>query len=94
MDVGKSFIFFWLIIGPTLYKTYYKREDILRIEDVHKGAPDEKDSFAELLRKIKRAEQQEAAKAAAKAESDAADVDRVVSEEEPLVTFADYERLM
>ena len=27
-DIGKSFLFFWLIIGPTLYKTYYKKESM------------------------------------------------------------------
>ena len=27
-DVGKSFLLFWLIIGPTLYKTYYSGEDM------------------------------------------------------------------
>ena len=27
-DIGKSFILFWLIIGPTLYKTYYLKENM------------------------------------------------------------------
>ena len=35
-DVGKSFIFFWLIIGPTCYKTYYLKESILE----NAGMPD------------------------------------------------------
>ena len=29
LDVGKSFLFFLLIIGPTLYSTYYLGEDII-----------------------------------------------------------------
>ena len=29
IDIGKSFFFFLLIIGPTLYSTYYLGEDII-----------------------------------------------------------------
>ena len=29
LDVGKSFFFFWLIIGPTLYTSYYLKQPIL-----------------------------------------------------------------
>jgi hypothetical protein len=27
--VGKSFVFFWIVIGPVLYRTYYLKEEIL-----------------------------------------------------------------
>ena len=27
-DIGKSFIFFFMILGPTLYKTYVMKQDI------------------------------------------------------------------
>ena len=58
-DVGKSFIFFWLIIGPTLYKTYYLGENMFDLNKMHEmgsTANDKEDSFAEILKKIKQAE--------------------------------------
>ena len=27
-DIVKSFAFFWLVIGPTIYKTYYLKEEL------------------------------------------------------------------
>ena len=33
-DVGKSFLFFWFIIGPTLYKTYIKKEALFDPRDL------------------------------------------------------------
>ena len=66
-DVGKSFLFFWLIIGPTLYLTYYKGENILEMaeNDARDGgfALNDKnnparlhDNFADIITKIKNAE--------------------------------------
>ena len=31
-DIGKSFLFFWLIIGPTMYTTYVKKENMFDME--------------------------------------------------------------
>ena len=58
-DIGKSFLFFWLIIGPTLYKTYYLKEnmfDLNRMHDLNAAPSEKEDSFTEILKKIKQAE--------------------------------------
>ena len=36
-DIGKSFLFFMLIIGPTLYKTYYLGEEMTELTGVKNG---------------------------------------------------------
>ena len=61
-DIGKSFLFFWLIIGPTLYKTYYTKENMFDMVDESDAKIAEElfsknDSFADLLTKIKTKEQ-------------------------------------
>ena len=60
-DVAKSFLLFWLIIGPTVYKTYYTKENILEgaNEQEYQEAEDalnKPDSFSELLKKVKKVE--------------------------------------
>ena len=53
-DIGKSFLFFWLIIGPTLYKTYYKGENMYNKEEL--DASSKEDTYSSMLLKIKSAE--------------------------------------
>ena len=60
-DIGKSFLLFLIIIGPTLYRTYYLKENILEMEDQNTmDISDKPDSFADLVTKMRRAEQAKA----------------------------------
>ena len=73
LDIGKSFIFFWLIIGPTLYKTYYLNEDMLAMGGdprQNEEISTKRDTFADILKKMKSAEQTQAESAKAAASSD------------------------
>ena len=66
-DIAKSFLFFWLIIGPTLYITYYKKENILELAEDYKAGMGSgfgtkenpallHDNFSDILMRIKTAE--------------------------------------
>ena len=67
VDVGKSFLFFWFIIGPTIYKTYVQKEDlfdpqeldesqVVRRDQETKALLAKKDTYADIAKKIKQAE--------------------------------------
>ena len=108
-DVGKSFLLFWLLLGPTLYKTYYTKENILDALDNVEGfetssekeqAHEKKDAFTELLSKVKQAEAGGKKKKMARiisAEDKTADAgaeaDQTEAKQERL-SFEDYEKLM
>mmetsp|Transcript_11504 Transcript_11504/g.14475 ORF Transcript_11504/g.14475 Transcript_11504/m.14475 type:complete len:189 (+) Transcript_11504:20-586(+) len=94
-DVGKSFLFFWLIIGPTVYKTYWLGEDMLAMgQEVglngNHEATAKQDTFTDILKKMKSAEKKksDAVKAEGGIEGKAQD------EQGGRITFEDYEKLM
>lgn len=80
-DVGKSFVLFWLLLGPAVYRTYWLKEDLLKEtpQDETKLS-DVEDSAVTILKKIK--------------EAQAAGVESEVEPEKPRITFEDYEKLM
>ena len=67
VDVGKSFLFFWLVIGPTLYKTYVLKENLFDPQDLEdsqngrlqletKELLAKRDTYSDIVKKIKQAE--------------------------------------
>ena len=46
-DIGKSFLIFGIIIGPTLYKTYYLKENMFSRQQTDPLSKE--DSYAKLL---------------------------------------------
>ena len=73
-DIGKSFVFFWLVIGPTLYTTYVKKQNMFEMERLdgmqglglgeddgdREHVSNKRDSFADILKKMKTAKADEA----------------------------------
>ena len=92
IDVTKSFLMFWIIIGPAIYQSYYRKANIF--ENSGQTILDNKiserpDTFATLATKMKQMEQ-----VTAKAEDTPAGDALGSEDQEGRVTFADYERLM
>ena len=58
-DIGKSFLLFWIILGPTMYRTYWLKENMFDLNTMNEmgEASTKTDSYAEILKKIKHAEQ-------------------------------------
>lgn len=54
-DIFKSFIFFWVVIGPVLYKTYYLKEELFPKDGYGKeaGILEVEDRAATILKQIK-----------------------------------------
>ena len=54
LDVGKSFALFWILIGPVLYKTYYKKEDLFeKDEHMENEIHQVEDRTVTLLKRLK-----------------------------------------
>ena len=90
IDVAKSFVLFFILIGPVVYKTHYLGEDLTpKSNEEEVNILEVEDRAVTILNRIHPAGQASQAGQAGQ-ENEA----ETPEEEGPRVTFADYERLM
>ena len=97
IDVGKSTLFFFFLIGPVIYKTYYLKEVEIGANTTYRdGMMKAEDSYTTMLKQmkgVKPSESQEETKTDQSEKSDKLDQEVEVSQG-PAITFDDYEKLM